>query len=194
MSLLDALKNAFLNRCKMDHVTWETVKGLFSSRVMASNEYFAVEGEPASNFAFVSSGYLRMVNLTRDGHDLTKHFFVPQHFVVSAIRPGTQNTCSIQALTECRLFVAGFEELENLSERNLHIHEFKMNLIDEFVRMKQQRENNYLSMDARARYELFLENYPLLIDNIAHYHIASYLGVTPTQLSRVRKKMKKTTG
>lgn len=166
------------------------MKDIFEVKTLAFKDFFATQEDPARDFGFVCSGCLRMYSLTPDGKDLTKHFFLPENFMVGAIQPEEPNPFSIQALTDCRLLVTRYEKMERLSEKNRVVLEFKMNLISEFVQMKQQRENNYLSMDAQARYKVFLKKYPSLIDQIPHYHIASHLGVSPTQLSRIRKKLK----
>lgn len=188
MKRLEVLKTAFDRYCNVNSKTDTILRELFISRNFDAKEHVALEDEPARYFGFVCSGCLRMYNLTRDGKDLTKLFFLPDSFVVGAIHPDQTNTCSIQALTECSLLVADFQKLELLSKKNTCIHDFKMNLISEFVQMKQTRENRYLSLDASERYQLFLSDFPGLIDRIPHYHIASYLGITPTQLSRIRRK------
>ena len=57
---------------------------------------------------------------------------------------------------------------------------------------KEKREASFLLLDAKQRYEIFLEDYSM-ISNIVHdYHIASYLGITNVSLSRIRKEMKLT--
>jgi CRP-like cAMP-binding protein len=54
---------------------------------------------------------------------------------------------------------------------------------------KEQREIEIVLLDAEKRYQIFLQQYPGLSQLIPQYHIASYLGVTPTQLSRIRRKL-----
>jgi CRP-like cAMP-binding protein len=55
--------------------------------------------------------------------------------------------------------------------------------------LKEQREIELVLLDAAQRYQLFRQQYPSLEQKIAQYHIARYLGVTPTQLSRIRAKV-----
>jgi hypothetical protein len=54
---------------------------------------------------------------------------------------------------------------------------------------KDAREIEIVQEDATTRYLRFIEEYPNLVDRLPQYHIASHLGVTPTQLSRIRKKL-----
>jgi CRP-like cAMP-binding protein len=56
-----------------------------------------------------------------------------------------------------------------------------------FIR-KEKREIELVTLDARERYAIFRKEHPTLEQFIPQYHIASYLGITPTQLSRIRRK------
>jgi CRP-like cAMP-binding protein len=56
---------------------------------------------------------------------------------------------------------------------------------------KEKRERRLLSEDAATRYLSFQKDYPGLEDKIPQYQIASYLGITPVALSRIRKKLNK---
>jgi len=63
-------------------------------------------------------------------------------------------------------------------------------LAEQHFILKEQREAALLLDDAETRYRQFLSDYPGLDKRIAQYHIASYIGVTPVTLSRIRKKMR----
>ncbi|MOA17990.1 hypothetical protein D3C78_1382750 [compost metagenome] len=54
---------------------------------------------------------------------------------------------------------------------------------------KEEKEIEIVLLDADKRYELFQQKFPDLEQLIPQYHIASYLGITPTQLSRIRRKL-----
>jgi CRP-like cAMP-binding protein len=56
---------------------------------------------------------------------------------------------------------------------------------------KEKREREFLSEDATARYLSFKQNNPGLEEKVSQYHVASYLGITPVALSRIRKNLKK---
>jgi hypothetical protein len=53
---------------------------------------------------------------------------------------------------------------------------------------KDEREISLVQLDASARYQQFMSDFPRLVERLPQYHIASHLGITPTQLSRIRKK------
>ncbi|MGE4347904.1 MAG: Crp/Fnr family transcriptional regulator, partial [Flavobacteriaceae bacterium] len=64
-------------------------------------------------------------------------------------------------------------------------------LAEQFFVHKEQREVNIVMLDADKRYLIFQQEFPFLEQLIPQYHIASYLGITPTQLSRIRRKLTK---
>jgi CRP-like cAMP-binding protein len=71
-----------------------------------------------------------------------------------------------------------FEGLERIARK----------LAENYFMVKEQREIELVLLDASQRYRLFQQEYPGLENRIPQYHIASYLGITPTQLSRIRAK------
>ena len=80
-------------------------------------------------------------------------------------------------------------ELMKVSVKFKEVSSFIQKLTFEYLEQKQDREIRLLSEEAMANYLLFRKMFPKLENNIQHYHIASYLGITPTQLSRLRKKL-----
>jgi hypothetical protein len=68
----------------------------------------------------------------------------------------------------------------------LHIHYLEVHWLLE----KEPKEISYLQYEAKARYLKFLDVFQAILPRLPQYHIASYLGITPTQLSRIKKDLK----
>jgi CRP-like cAMP-binding protein len=183
------LKNEISKLCSLSSNTWEDLMKVFTPASFPKRDQFAIEGENVKKFGFVCSGILRMYNLTESGKELTKHFITPGDFFVGAININEKNLVSIQSLTNCEILEADFNLLEGLSQVNGEVLCFKNNLVSRYVRMKQKRENNYLNLEAIERYRMLLKEFPNLVNEIPHHFIASYLGISTTQLSRVRRKI-----
>jgi CRP-like cAMP-binding protein len=183
------LKDEISRFCQLDNRDWEIFKDVFIPKTLVKNDFFAIEGKKAEKFGFVYSGCLRMFNIKETGKDLTKHFIRSGDFFVGAVNYYDKNSVSIQALNNCEILVTDYQKLEELSKTNKFISEFKNNLVSQYIQIKQNRENNYLCLESIERYKLFLINFPNLLNQIPHHFIASYLGVSATQLSRVRKKI-----
>jgi len=183
------LKDRISRLCQLNNRDWEKIKDIFVLKTLSKNDFFAKEGEKADKFGFVFSGCLRMFNSVESGSDLTKHFLLSGDFFVGAVNYSEKNSVSIQALNSCEILETDFKKLEELSKTNKFISDFKNNLVSEYIQIKQNRENNYLSLESIERYKMFLIDFPNLLNQIPHHFIASYLGISATQLSRVRYKI-----
>jgi len=85
--------------------------------------------------------------------------------------------------------VANFEEFSRLYLSCPDLERAARILAERFFVQKEQREIELVVLDADQRYRLFQQQFPQLENQITQYHIASYLGITPTQLSRIRRKL-----
>jgi CRP-like cAMP-binding protein len=72
---------------------------------------------------------------------------------------------------------------------NEHFQVFSKEMLDKAIVYKEKRESDFLRKNGTQRYMDFIIEYPLLEKRIPHYYIASYLGLTPVSLSRIRKKL-----
>ena len=152
------------------------------------SDYFSKEGQSIGDFGFVFSGILRIFYLNDKGEEWNKHFLRENNFIASSISPEKKSITNIQALTETVILCIPYAELVKLSTKYKEIDIFIQKLTFSYLEQKQDREISLLSEKAMNNYLNFIENYPGLENKIQHYHIASYLGITPTQLSRLRKK------
>ncbi len=67
-----------------------------------------------------------------------------------------------------------------------------MRLLEQLAIKKERREADFLLLSATERYQKFLQDYAYIVNSIANYHIASYLGITEVALSRIRSRLKLT--
>ena len=120
----------------------------------------------------------------------SKTFLIREDSLVLCDPCYNQNRLSSQLILESSVIIEiSFAGYRNLLLKNhdfalLHISYLEKN----WVIAKDVREVEIVMEDATERYKKFLDDYPGLQDRIQQYHIASHLGITPTQLSRVRKK------
>lgn len=161
---------------------------LFSEIQLKKNEYFANEGEFSSKLAFISTGVMRAFFRNKLGNEYNKTFFTPSSFVAaySSITTTQKNLINIQCLTNCTLFVADFKQLTSLYKDYPKFESLARIMAEYKFSIKEKREIELVTLEATERYEIFKKEHPNLENLINQYHIASYLGITPTQLSRIR--------
>src|SRR5690554_3672033 len=168
----------------------EVFTSLFSEIQLKKNEYFAKEGDFSSKLAFISTGVMRAFFRNKSGNEYSKTFFTPPNFVAaySSITTKQKNLINIQCLTDCTLFVADFKQLTSLYKGYPKFESLARIMAEYKFSIKEKREIELVTLEATERYEIFKKEHPNLENLINQYHIASYLGITPTQLSRIRAK------
>lgn len=174
----------------ISEVTWQRVEPLFTKSTLKKGDYFIEAGQLATQFAFIQTGVIRGFYRDRQGTEYNKHFFVAPSIVggYTSLITGKPNQISQQALTDCQLLEANYQLLTALYDTCPDLERVGRRFAERYFVEKEQKEIEIVLLDAETRYRLFQQRYPGLEQQIAQYQIASYLGITPTQLSRIRKK------
>ncbi len=151
---------------------------------------FAKRGEYSKKMAFVTSGVLRAYHCNEKGEEYNKTFFTEGSFIgaYSSLVTGKKNKIDIDCLTDCTLLVANFNTFTSFYDTYPKIERLSRILAEQFFVSKEKKEIELVTLEAKERYEIFKREHPNLDQRIPQYHIASYLGVSPTQLSRIRAK------
>jgi CRP-like cAMP-binding protein len=180
----------------MGPVTREMVDELFAlchHKHLQKGQMFIHAGDHPSHVGFNLSGVFRLFYIDADGNDWTKGFSIPGRFVISysAIVQKRPSHFYIESVVESELLVFEYSRWMRLVERNPAWYPIIFILLQTVYIMKETREMSFLLEDAATRYARFQEEYPGIQDSVKQYHVASFLGITPEGLSRIRKKMKK---
>jgi len=168
----------------------EIFVSLFSEHHLKKTEYLAKEGEYSTKLTFLINGVVRAFYRNNEGNEYNKTFFTNSNFVgaYSSLVTGQKNLINIQCLTACTFQVADFGKITKLYDEYPKIERLARKLAETKFSIKEKREIELVTLDASERYEIFRKEHPNLENLIPQYHIASYLGITPTQLSRIRAK------
>ena len=174
---------------RLTETCWQAIKSLLIFKQLHQGEFFSQEGQYNREFAFLCQGTARIYYIIHNGTEYTKYFLQKNDFFTASIEPGMPSQVSIQALTDVLYLYIPYPKFEELIDKYGKLAVVVNRLLLAYFNKKQQREIRLLANTALQNYQLFLEEYPDLENKISHYHIASYLGITPTQLSRIRKKL-----
>ena len=156
------------------------------------DECYIREGEKPKSFAYVFSGLFRYYYIDKNGNDFTKGFFFENSFITSysALIQNRESYFSIEALEDSEIIEIDYEKWKTLFNQELVWYKFLLTLIEKGYCVKESREREFLLFDAEERYRSFLQTFPDQQKRIKQHFIASYLGITPVALSRIRKKWK----
>ncbi|HEU5077020.1 MAG TPA: Crp/Fnr family transcriptional regulator [Polyangiaceae bacterium] len=169
---------------------------LFRPRSLDRGAFLVRAGETSEAVAFVSSGVARMFYTRRDGKEFNKGFVSPPDFVsaLEALITKMPTTLSIQALSPMQLLVASYGELSRFYDRDIYWQRAGRLIVERVYVKKARREASLLMDSAAERYADFLAEHHAALDQVADYHIAAYLGITPEALSRLRRARAKPCG
>jgi CRP-like cAMP-binding protein len=158
---------------------------------MKKEDYFIRKGEVATEIAFLETGIVRAYYVNHDGKEYNKTFFSAPSIIGSyaSLISKQKNAVAQQALTDCKIWKASFYKIEELSEGNFEIERLRRIIAEGYFLSNEKKEIEMALLDADKRYLILQKEYPGIELQIPQYHIASYLGISPTQLSRIRNKM-----
>lgn len=171
----------------------EQMGRLFRPASLARGAFFIQAGEQPQTLGFVLSGLLRLYYIDEAGGEYTKAFCVENSFVAaySALLLGEPSRLFIEALEESALLVADYSAYQSLAAGSLRWQIMRGRLAEALFIRKEKREGELVLDDATARYRRFLAEYPGLEPRLKQYHIASYLGISPVSLSRIRRQIQR---
>jgi len=155
------------------------------------DEYFSEAGKVSKQVGFVLDGIVRVCYYNNKGEEITKYFIEENNLVVDleSFDNEIPSTAYVQAITNCRLIVFSRKDWLELSDTIIGWDAIVHKIISKALRQKVERRSPLVSEDATTRYLMFLEIYPNVVNRIPLSYIASYLGVTQSSLSRIRKNI-----
>lgn len=180
------LQFAHLNQQQIDLVK---SKGVFKE--IKKDEYFQEAGKIPLEVAFLTEGIIRICYYNNKGDEITKYFIDENNFIVD-INSYNQNIPSsvyIQAIIDCKFIVFSKEAMKELSMTILIWDDLINKILNKALLEKVNKISPMLAEDATERYRNFFTNFPTLANRIPLSYLASYLGITQSSLSRIRKNI-----
>lgn len=181
-----------LQAMQADPARWERCKRLFKLVEVPARTCLLREGEVARWMFFVKAGCLRM-GFNKDGKDVTFQFFFENQAVSSmeSFLGGKPSLFSLESIERTRLVRIRRKDWDRLFE-------IYPSMRDVFLQVLLKRMENYAQLflsrikdSPRERYEALVREHPEVVQRVPQHYIASYLGITPVSLSRIRNRMHK---
>lgn len=157
---------------------------------IAMTDYFIRAGETPLKIAYVFKGLFRYVYTNDKGDEFTKAIMTENNFIssYSAMILNKPSYFAIEALEDAQLLEIQWNDFIPLLDKDVFWIKFLLKFIEKGYIIKEKRERDLLLLDAETRYKNFLTEFPGLDQRIKQGIIASYLGIKPETLSRVRRK------
>lgn len=168
---------------------WEQLASDIRTETLAKGQHFLRAGSRATTVGYVAEGLLRLYYHGGDGKEFNKSFVFAPDLVSGheSLISGAPSRLSIEALEPTRLLVVPYATLSRLYEEDIAWQRLGR-VFTELLYVKKARKEAALLMDsATDRYQAYLDEYGALEGRVADYHVASYLGITPEALSRLKR-------
>ncbi len=143
------------------------------------------------HIALVENGYLRTYHIDEEGNEVTTEFSLPNTFCTSYYSFYTQRPSFefIEAITDCQLQLLSYNSLQKLYAQSFAMNVFGRTILQKACIERDLRLKKIMHIGAKEKYEWFLETYPEIYKVAKLIHIASFLGIKPETLSRVRRQI-----
>lgn len=151
-------------------------------------------GQVAKRLYFMLDGILVSQYPSGEGNIHIKNFFLKGNFAGSTVSllKQTPSRFSIQCLEPALILELDYLAYKSLILSQPDLMQFYIAQVEsKWIVENEKRQMDFATASATDRYLTFLADYPGLDQRVAQHHIASYLSITPTQLSRVRKDLSK---
>ncbi|MCE3295371.1 MAG: cAMP-binding protein [Crocinitomicaceae bacterium] len=189
--MFDSLLTLIRSLVALDDTEIPLLAELFEMVEVKKETVIEAEDTVCSHVYFVVSGYLRYYSNTDLGTEQTIHLLGPEEFATSlqSFISGKASGENLAAVTDCSLLRISREKLEFLYASGAKWQEFGRKVMELTVLEKEKRIIQQISYSAKERYAILLEQRPELAQNIPVQYLASYLGIQPESLSRIRRKV-----
>lgn len=169
------------------------INALHKRVVFNKGDFYLRKGENPHSYLILEKGLMRSFVFDYDGNEITTHFFTEQEVVIEVLSlfKHTPSEESIQALTECVCWEIDFEAFQKLFHTIPGLSEWGRAWFSEELSRFKQRSVQMITHRASERYMKLLKEKPQIIRQAPLKQIATYLGITDTSLSRIRKELSK---
>jgi len=168
----------------------DCIKLLFKEKSIKKGDFFLVEGQVCKQAGFIVKGLIRYY-INHDGEDKTYAFAQENNFVCNneSFIPQTPSTKIIQAVEDCEILQISYDDLQIFYKFIRQGERFGRLVIEQVFIQTLRDLSSFYTDTPEYRYEKFIKKHPDLQQRISQYHIASYVGVKPQSLSRIRKRI-----
>ena len=186
----DIIQKTFNKLVPLSEEEWDQIGKCVIKRTFKKGEYLCKNGQIEQYLSIIQSGTCRGF-YNKDGEEISVAFmfendYVSAYYSFLSRRPSLM---AIQALTPVIVYSMSEKDLDRLCNESKNAERIGRLNAERIYRRKEEREISLLTMSATERYTELLKRSPQLFQQIPLKYIASYLGIQPESLSRIRKQL-----
>jgi len=187
----DHLLNLVSARVTLSENDVALCRDLFEPTIFPKNRIIEEADHVPAYLYFVVSGFMRLFHYDDSGAEVTTHINCPPGFITSYLNFVHQTSSSenVECITECELLKISKNNLDALMAQSQPFKDFSIIVFQQSLAYNEMRSRELATLTAEQRYLKLIENYPGIVHHVPVQYIASFLGMKPESLSRIRKKL-----
>ena len=160
-------------------------------KVYSKGEVLARTGDKTAVAGMVINGVVRSYYVDKDGNDITQFFAAEGSWCIDSGMVGfDEMQVNREVIEDATVMLFDVKDMKELIYSDGQLKNVWIDALESGMRYKIYRENGFLVETATERYVAFRKRYPMLAERVPLRYIATYLGITPESLSRIRSTMK----
>lgn len=187
----EQLYNYFHNGVGIAPVKFDTIRGYFEVNSLRKNQFLLRYGEICKHMYFVNTGCIRFFTTNPDGDEMTRYFAFEDKFGTALTSFINQKPSMeyMQSVTRSEVLKIKRQDFYQLVDRIPEVRSVYQNMLEQAYIMSQQRIYGFQGYSALERLQLLMARHPKILSKLSNKVIASYLGITPYTLSRLKSKL-----
>jgi len=187
----DQLIRLISERAQLSDVERELCIQYFEPVLYPKNRVIEEEGKVPQYLYFVVSGFVRLFHYNDKGDEVTTHINCPPGFITSYSNFTNQirSDENLECITECELLRITKTDLDLLTQKSPAFKDFSFLVFQKSLSYNEKRAKELATLTAEKRYLKLMTEHPELLHNVPMQYIASFLGMNPKSLSRIRKQI-----
>lgn len=167
----------------------DLINSLLVIKEYKEGDYFLEAGKVSNQVGFIIDGVFRVCYYNNSGDEITRYFLQETNFIVdiNSYNTGIPSTEYIQSVTDSSVIILSHKSMSELSRTIVIWDKLISKITSKALSEKIARVSIMMPQDASERYDFFLDNFPNIANRVPLQYIASYIGVTKSSLSRLRR-------
>lgn len=155
------------------------------------NQVLEEEGKVPGYLYFVISGFVRLFHYNDKGDEITSHINCPPGFITSYTNfiDQTRSEENLESITECELLRITKTHLDLLTQQSPAFKDFSILVFQQSLSYNEKRSKELATLSAEERYLKLINEHPEILHHVPMQYIASFLGMNPKSLSRIRRQI-----
>ncbi|PCI06582.1 MAG: hypothetical protein COB73_09855 [Flavobacteriaceae bacterium] len=187
---MNELIEHFQSKLTLSKEAEQFLRSIATEHTVSKGKVLIREGQKNDKIFFIASGCLRSYCTNKNGKEHTLQFGIKDWWISDyiALHENTVAQLSVECIKNAKVIELKRNDLKIFREQFPAFQAYQIRNLERLAVSLQKRILNQLQLSASERYDLFLKTYPNIEQDIANYHLASFLGIAQESLSRIRLK------